>query len=113
MSVRGALVTLRPATAADVDAFAAIRRSPEVHARWGGDDIEDEIHEALADPELHVMAVELDGIVDRLVDLLLDVVVAPALAHGGRVADDGEGGNVRDGRRAQRDDVTAQLHRST
>jgi aminoglycoside 6'-N-acetyltransferase len=60
----GDLVTLRPATDADVDALVAIRVTPEVFARWAGDDLEADVRDALADPELHVLAVvDGDGVV--------------------------------------------------
>jgi aminoglycoside 6'-N-acetyltransferase len=49
----GAVVTLRPAQQKDVRTLAAIRRMPDVRARWrGGTDLPGEIREAIADPEL-------------------------------------------------------------
>ena len=62
----GAVVTLRTATGADVDALVAIRSTPEVRARWDaevGEDAAAAIAGSLADPELHVMVVELEGVV--------------------------------------------------
>ena len=48
--LRGDLVELRPATASDIDALAAIRRSPEVHAWWRGDgDMATEVARDLAE----------------------------------------------------------------
>lgn len=61
MSVlHGAIVTLRPAGDGDVATFVAIRSTPEVHHRWGGDDLLGEVREDLADSDLHVYAVEYD-----------------------------------------------------
>ncbi len=58
-TLRGALVRLRPATAADIAALAAIRATPEVYGRWrGGDDLAKSVAEDLDDPETHVLAVE-------------------------------------------------------
>ena len=60
--LRGAAVTLRAATAADVFALVTIRASPEVHRRWGGaDDMAAEILDDLARPELHLLAIEEAG----------------------------------------------------
>jgi aminoglycoside 6'-N-acetyltransferase len=61
VELRGRLVSLRPATAADVDALAAIRATPEVQARWSGDDVVEEIIESIEDPDLGYLAVVLDG----------------------------------------------------
>lgn len=62
MSVfHGALVTLRPAENADVATFVAIRSTPEVHHRWGGDDLLGEVREDLADADVHVYAIEYEG----------------------------------------------------
>lgn len=58
----GALVTLRPAVAADVPALAVIRATPAVLARWpGGADPAAEILASIADPELRYLAIVLDG----------------------------------------------------
>lgn len=57
----GALVTLRPAENGDVATFVAIRSTPEVHHRWGGDDLLGEVREDLADADVHVYAIEYDG----------------------------------------------------
>jgi len=59
--LRGALVTLRSATEADVDALARIRSAAEIRARWGGDDVEAELREALADPELELLVIDVGG----------------------------------------------------
>lgn len=57
-ALTGLLVTLRTATAADVDALVAIRATPEVHERWRGIDLRAEVLDALTDDELHLMVVE-------------------------------------------------------
>ncbi|MFJ6572331.1 GNAT family N-acetyltransferase [Streptomyces sp. NPDC091292] len=58
----GALVTLRPATPADIPALAAIRTTPEVFARWqGGDDMQAVVADDLDDPEARMLAIEYDG----------------------------------------------------
>ncbi|GAA2145953.1 GNAT family protein [Kitasatospora kazusensis] len=58
----GATVALRPATAADIPALAAIRATPEVYARWRGDpDLAAEVAEDIADHEAPTLAVEYDG----------------------------------------------------
>jgi aminoglycoside 6'-N-acetyltransferase len=60
--LRGQWVTLRRAVPADVPALAAIRATPEVRARWaGGDDVEAEIAEDLAETDLQLLAIEVDG----------------------------------------------------
>lgn len=59
--LRGALVTLRPATGADVPALVAIRATPQVRERWRGDDLTAEVTGDLADPDLHLLVVELAG----------------------------------------------------
>jgi aminoglycoside 6'-N-acetyltransferase len=60
--LRGDLVTLRPATGDDVPALAAIRRAPEVRARWrGGDDMVAAVRGDLADPGAETFVVEWAG----------------------------------------------------
>jgi len=60
--LHGQWVTLRRAVPADVPALAAIRATPEVRARWaGGDDVEAEIAEDLAETDLQLLAIEVDG----------------------------------------------------
>lgn len=61
MELQGAHVTLRPAQPEDVPTLAAIRATPAVSARWGADDITEEIAESIDDPELGYFAVVLDG----------------------------------------------------
>ena len=61
-SLRGALVTLRPATETDVAALAVIRATPEVHRRWaGGPDFAAEVRDGLAEPDIVVYAIEYGG----------------------------------------------------
>lgn len=61
-TLHGAAVTLRPATAEDVAALAAIRATPEVYARWRGEgDLPAEVAEDLADPGTEVFAIEHAG----------------------------------------------------
>lgn len=62
--LHGRWVTLRPAVPGDVPALAAIRATPQVRARWaGGDDLEAEIADDLADTDAERLAIELDGLV--------------------------------------------------
>ena len=56
--LQGRLVTLRPVVDADLDVLVAIRATPEVRARWRGDDLVAEVREAIEDEELHVLVVE-------------------------------------------------------
>jgi aminoglycoside 6'-N-acetyltransferase len=95
----GSIVSLRPVTAQDVPALAAVREKPEVRARWNGpDDVRAEILESIADAELHYLAIVLDG---RIVGAIqwqgeeepdyrhasIDIYVDPA-AHGRGVGTD-------------------------
>jgi aminoglycoside 6'-N-acetyltransferase len=60
--LRGAIVTLRPATADDIPALAAIRAEPEVYQWWrGGDDLAESVAEDLDEPGSHPLAIEHDG----------------------------------------------------
>jgi aminoglycoside 6'-N-acetyltransferase len=60
--LQGARVLLRPATAADVPARAAIRRTPEVYQRWrGGEDLAAAVAEDLAEPGSHPLAILYQG----------------------------------------------------
>lgn len=54
----GARVRLRPATSDDVATLVRIRSTPEVRARWRGEDLEREVADDLASDELHVLAIE-------------------------------------------------------
>ena len=59
--LRGDQVVLRRAGLGDVDAPVAIRATPEVHARWGGDDLRADVVDAIDDPDLHFLTIEVDG----------------------------------------------------
>lgn len=60
--LRGAAVTLRPATTDDVPALVAIRSTPEVRRWWrGGADLAAEVADDLVDPEMTVLVVESAG----------------------------------------------------
>ncbi|CAL9634070.1 GNAT family N-acetyltransferase [Streptomyces sp. enrichment culture] len=64
----GTHVVLRPSTAEDVPALAAIRATPQVRARWrGGDDLAAETAADLADPDTHCLTVESG---DRIVGMI-------------------------------------------
>ncbi|GAB3956714.1 GNAT family N-acetyltransferase [Micromonospora vulcania] len=59
------MVTLRPATVADVPVLAAIRADPEVRRWWrGGDDLAESIRADLDDADLALYAIEHD---DRVI----------------------------------------------
>ena len=61
-TLRGAAVTLRPATTADVPELARIRSTPEVLLRWrGGEDMAAAVAEDLAEEGTETFVVELDG----------------------------------------------------
>jgi aminoglycoside 6'-N-acetyltransferase len=54
----GRLVTLRPATEADIPELVAIRRTPEVYAWWrGAEDMEREVRDDLNDDESQIYAI--------------------------------------------------------
>lgn len=60
--LHGALVTLRPATPADVPLLARIRATPEVYARWrGGEDLVAAVTGELDEPGTETLAVEYGG----------------------------------------------------
>ncbi|SDJ10426.1 aminoglycoside 6'-N-acetyltransferase [Frankineae bacterium MT45] len=60
--LQGERVRLRGVSAADIPALAAIRRTPEVRARWrGGDDMELAVREDLAEPDSTPFVIEVDG----------------------------------------------------
>ena len=62
--LRGRAVTLRTASAADVQRLAAIRATPEVRARWAGDDLDRRDRSSRSTtPTSHYLAIELDGVV--------------------------------------------------
>ena len=57
-TIEGDAVRLRPITSADADRLVAIRSTPEVHRRWGGDDLRSEIDRDRSDDEVHLLAIE-------------------------------------------------------
>jgi aminoglycoside 6'-N-acetyltransferase len=62
MVLRGERVMLRPATAGDVPALAAIRAKPEVFAWWrGGDDLTAAVKDDLADEDEQTYVIEHGG----------------------------------------------------
>lgn len=64
----GAHVRLRPVVEADRARLVAIRSTPEVRARWRGDDLDEDFTDDLADADLHLLAIETaDG---RVVGLI-------------------------------------------
>lgn len=61
----GAMVNLRPATAADIPVLAGIRAMPEVYQRWrGGEDPASAVADDLNDPDTHSLVIAHD---DRVV----------------------------------------------
>jgi aminoglycoside 6'-N-acetyltransferase len=61
-TLRGTNVVLRPATSADVVVLASIRATPEVYARWGGDDdLIAELLDDVARSDVHVLVIEEAG----------------------------------------------------
>jgi aminoglycoside 6'-N-acetyltransferase len=55
----GAMVTLRPATAADIPVLVEIRATPEVYQRWrGGEDLASEVADDANDPDTHPLVIE-------------------------------------------------------
>ncbi|MFD9062995.1 GNAT family N-acetyltransferase [Kitasatospora purpeofusca] len=61
-NLHGAHVTLRPASAEDIPALVAIRRTPEVFARWrGGDDLTDAVTTDLGEPGTETFVIEVGG----------------------------------------------------
>jgi aminoglycoside 6'-N-acetyltransferase len=61
-TLHGDLVTLRPATDADIPVLADIRATPKVFQRWrGGEDLAASVADDLNDPQTHVLAIEHHG----------------------------------------------------
>ena len=61
-TLRGALVTLRPATTDDQATLVGIREKPEVYRYWrGGDDLTAAVADELSDPEVHTFAIEWES----------------------------------------------------
>ncbi|MFE2108592.1 GNAT family N-acetyltransferase [Kitasatospora sp. NPDC059463] len=60
--LHGSHVTLRPAATEDIPALVAIRRTPEVYARWrGGDDLTDAVTTDLAESGTETFVIEAEG----------------------------------------------------
>lgn len=59
--LRGRMVTLRVAEEADVAELVRIRSTPEVRARWRGDDLAAETRESIADEETGFYTIEVEG----------------------------------------------------
>jgi len=89
MEILGRNVRLRTTMRADRAALVAIRRTPEVHARWHGDDLEAEFDQALADEEtvrltIETLANEIVGLIQFYEELepeyrhaSIDIYVSP------------------------------------
>ncbi|MDJ0356529.1 hypothetical protein [Paenarthrobacter sp. PH39-S1] len=57
----GAIVRLRPAAPADIPALVAIRRTPEVYARWrGGEDMTAAVEQDFAEPDSTPYVIEVE-----------------------------------------------------
>jgi aminoglycoside 6'-N-acetyltransferase len=59
--LRGDIVTLRVAEESDIPDLVRIRSTPEVRARWRGEDITADTREAIADEGLTYYVIEVDG----------------------------------------------------
>jgi aminoglycoside 6'-N-acetyltransferase len=58
LALEGVLVRLRLATTQDVDRIVEIRSTPEVHSRWGGDDLRTEFLNDVASNDLTLLVIE-------------------------------------------------------
>jgi len=96
--LRGRSVTLRLAEEADVADLVRIRATPEVRARWRGDDLSAETREAIADEGVGFYVIESDGRVAGAIQWAaeedpdyrhasIDIFVDPA-AHGRGIGTD-------------------------
>jgi aminoglycoside 6'-N-acetyltransferase len=59
--IPGELVRLRRARPDDVDALVTIRETPEVHARWGGDDVARDVAASIDAPDFEHYVIEEPG----------------------------------------------------
>ncbi|HEU4424972.1 MAG TPA: GNAT family protein, partial [Pilimelia sp.] len=99
VTLSGAVVTLRPATTADIPRLVEIRATPEVYGRWqGGDDLAASVADDLGDPDVTTLVIEYG---DRVVGAIqwgaetdpdyrhanIDIYVDPAM-HGRGVCTD-------------------------
>lgn len=103
MNLRGERVVLRPVAAEDVPELRRILHTPEVYARWGDEDADE--NWPFDDPEAVRMIVELDGAARGLIQYSeepdpmyrhasIDIFLDPAV-HGGGVGKDAVGTLVR------------------
>lgn len=69
IGLSGDRVRLRPTVAGDRDALVTIRATPEVHRRWGGEDLVAEFKEDLADEDVVRFTIELAAD-DRIIGLV-------------------------------------------
>ena len=58
LDLQGRLVRLRTTTSDDRERLLAIRRTEEVHRRWGGDDLDAEFSDDLDDHTSHQLTIE-------------------------------------------------------
>jgi aminoglycoside 6'-N-acetyltransferase len=99
IELEGALVRLRTTVAGDREALLAIRRTPEVRARWRGADLEAEFDEDLGDDETIRLTIEAqDGRIVGLIQFAeeedpdyrhasIDIYVDPAVHRRGFATD--------------------------
>ena len=59
--IPGELVHLRRSRPDDVDALVSIRETPEVHARWSGDDVARDVADSIDAPGLEQFVIEEPG----------------------------------------------------
>lgn len=98
IDLAGERVRLRTTVPADGPALVAIRRTEEVRRRWGGDDLEAEFAEGLADDGVVQLTIEVDGTVVGLIQFSeeedpqyrhasLDIYLDPAVHRRGHATD--------------------------
>ena len=58
IDLRGSRCRLRPTVVSDQAALVAIRSTPEVHARWRGDDLAEEFLEDLSEDDVVMLTIE-------------------------------------------------------
>lgn len=67
-TLRGRYVVLRPTDPSDIPALAAIRKKPEVYARWrGGHDLVAAVTEDLAEPDSEKLTIVYEGAVAGMI----------------------------------------------
>ena len=98
IDLTGERVRLRTTVPADGPALVAIRRTEEVRRRWGGDDLEAEFADGLADDDVVRLTIEVDGTVVGLIQFgeeedpqyrhaSLDIYLDPAVHRRGHATD--------------------------